>query len=58
MPPARRQCQAMKPCVRAIQALTGPVHRGPDYHRFIIVATVPRGEWLGSRADKGRAKLR
>lgn len=24
----------------------------------IIVATVPRGEWLGSSADEGRAKLR
>lgn len=57
-PPARRQVWRMKPYVRAIQALTGPVHRGPDYIIEIIVATVPRGEWLGSSADEGRAKLR
>lgn len=30
-PPARRQVWRMRLYVRAIQALTGPVHRGPDY---------------------------
>ena len=42
----------MKPCVRAIQASTGLVHR------VTTVAAMPPGEWLGSEADEGRAKLR
>ena len=43
----------MRPCVRAIQASTGPIQWDPT-----DVATVPPGEWLGSSADEGRAKLR
>jgi hypothetical protein len=42
----------MTPCVRAIQASTGLVHR------VTTVAAMPPGEWLGSEADEGRAKLR
>jgi hypothetical protein len=42
----------MTPCVRAIQASTGLVHR------VTTVAAIPPGEWLGSEADEGRAKLR
>ena len=60
----------MRSCVRAIQASTGLVQSGQvrpqhtatavtvPYCPKSIMATVLAGEWLGSRADEGRAKLR
>ena len=60
----------MRSCVRAIQASTGLVHRVTSAPTLtdqtgrterpgqIQLATVLAGEWLGSRADDGRAKLR
>jgi hypothetical protein len=46
----------MTPCVRAIQTSTGSVYRVTVTNSS--VATVLAGEWLGSSADEGRAKLR
>jgi hypothetical protein len=62
----------MKPCVSAIQALTGhdcrmavndcrlwqSSHSEAATRQPANVATVPPGGWLGSGADEGRAKLR
>jgi hypothetical protein len=54
--PSKVLGRVMRPCVRAIQTLTGP-----DFIGFTVsslLATVPAGGWLGSDADEGRAKLR